>query len=140
MIAARIHCLNIAGWGNLPSPRLGLEHDQHAPFSSSRLLIRSNVGWLSRREFPRVERRENVTTLRPPHDYKSWLDFAVDCMDTRSLEQEDLWIDDPIKRHCQRAQPGGRWNWLQEMSFQGFDLPKIDLWLLFAFWLRSSRV
>lgn len=37
--------------------------------------------------------------LSPPPGYTSWLDYAVDCMDTRSLEQQELWIDDPAQRH-----------------------------------------
>lgn len=39
-----------------------------------------------------------MTHLVPPPGYSSWLDYAVDCMDTRSLEQEDLWVDDPAQR------------------------------------------
>lgn len=39
------------------------------------------------------------TRLPPPPGYSTWLDYAVACMDTRSLEQEYLWIDDPAQRH-----------------------------------------
>lgn len=40
-----------------------------------------------------------MNRLCPPPGYASWLDYAVDCMDTRSLEQQELWIDDPAQRH-----------------------------------------
>lgn len=42
---------------------------------------------------------ETSERLRPPPNYTSWLDYAVDCMDTRSLEQAELWIDDPAQRY-----------------------------------------
>lgn len=32
-------------------------------------------------------------TPTPPEGYASWLDFAVDTMDTRTEEQERLWAD-----------------------------------------------
>lgn len=38
----------------------------------------------------------------PPEGYTSWLDFAVDTMDTRTEEQERLWADTPVSRQAMR--------------------------------------
>lgn len=38
----------------------------------------------------------------PPEGYASWLDFAVDTMDTRAEEQERLWADTPVSRQAMR--------------------------------------
>lgn len=38
----------------------------------------------------------------PPDGYKSWLDFAVDSMDTRSEEIERLFLDTPASRESMR--------------------------------------
>ncbi len=40
-----------------------------------------------------------TTRLCPPPGYTSWLDYAVDCMDTRSLELESMFVDDQEKWH-----------------------------------------
>ncbi len=39
------------------------------------------------------------TRLCPPPGYTSWLDYAVDFFDTRSLELESKFEDDPEKWH-----------------------------------------
>lgn len=36
-------------------------------------------------------------TLAPPKGYDSWLDYAVDCTDTRSVELERLFEDGPYE-------------------------------------------
>jgi len=43
---------------------------------------------------------ENIPT--PPEGYASWLDFAVDTMDTRAEEQERIWADAPVSRQAMR--------------------------------------
>lgn len=50
-------------------------------------------------EFATALAAESSKSLRPPPGYLTWLDYAVDCMDTRSLEQQELWIDAPAERH-----------------------------------------
>ena len=49
---------------------------------------------------------ESSGKIRPPPNYASWLDYAVDCMDTRSLEQEDLWISNPAQRYWPEGTTG----------------------------------
>jgi hypothetical protein len=41
-------------------------------------------------------------TPPPPEGYRSWLDFAVENMDTRTEEQERLWADKPVSRQAMR--------------------------------------
>lgn len=38
----------------------------------------------------------------PPTGYSSWLDFAVDTMETRAEEQERLWANTPVSRQSMR--------------------------------------
>lgn len=39
-------------------------------------------------------------TPAPPEGYGSWLDFAVDTMDTRAEEQDRLWAGAPVSRQA----------------------------------------
>ncbi|CAL62355.1 Hypothetical protein HEAR2220 [Herminiimonas arsenicoxydans] len=41
---------------------------------------------------------ESEKTLRPPEGYTSWLDYAVDTLDTRTLEIYKLFDDAPPGR------------------------------------------
>lgn len=41
-------------------------------------------------------------TLAPPDGYASWLDYAVDTMDTRAEEIDRLFTDKPISRQSMR--------------------------------------
>lgn len=45
---------------------------------------------------------DSEDTPTPPEGYASWLDFAVDTMDTRAEEQERLWASTPISRQAMR--------------------------------------
>lgn len=38
----------------------------------------------------------------PPEGYATWLDFAVDTMDTRAEEQERIWAGTPVSRQAMR--------------------------------------
>lgn len=45
---------------------------------------------------------DSADTPAPPEGYASWLDFAVDTMDTRAEEIDRLFADKPISRQSMR--------------------------------------
>ena len=51
----------------------------------------------------------NIDCLRPPEGYSSWLDYALDCLDTRSLEQEEAMNDNPDELHWPAGTTREQW-------------------------------